>query len=128
MIIKTHILKELIKAFNYNECQEATTIQNNPEVAYEVDLKKDGDVLKIVIERKQLENKKKKEFESWLDSIDDDLFQEALERVKKITGLDANQLNEKYDSDEFINVIDCFKKIIPAIAKEKIDNLSKYLA
>jgi hypothetical protein len=61
MIIKKEILNELIKAFKFNECQEATTIQNEPDVAYEVDLKKKGDIITIVLDRKQLENKEKKE-------------------------------------------------------------------
>lgn len=127
MIIKKEILNELIKAFKFNECQEATTIQNEPDVAYEVDLKKKGDIITIVLERKQLENKEKKEFERWLDSIDDDMFQEALERVEKITGLNPKELNAEYDSEDFKNVISHFKKIIPTIAKERINNLTKYL-
>ena len=127
MIIKNEVLNSLIKAFNYDECQEATTIQNEPGVAYEVDLKKDGDVLTIVIEKKNLVNKEKQEFEKWLDSIDDDMFQEALERVHEITGIDAKQLNEDYDSEEFKGIIKLFKDIVPVIAKEKIDNLAKYL-
>jgi len=127
MIIKNEILNGLIKAFNYDECQEATTIQNEPGVAYEVDLKKDGDVLKIVIEKKNLVNKEKQEFEEWLDSIDDDMFQEALERVHELTGIDAKQLDEDYNSKEFKGIIKLFKDIVPAIAKEKIDNLTKYL-
>lgn len=127
MIIKNEVLNSLIKAFNYDECQEATTIQNEPGVAYEVDLKKDGDVLKIVIEKKNLVNKEKQEFEEWLDSIDDDMFQEALERVHEITGIDAKQLDEDYNSKEFKGIIKLFKDIVPVIAKEKINNLTKYL-
>jgi len=128
MIIKNEILNALIQAFKYDKCQEATTIQNNPDVAYEVDLKKDGDTLTIVIERKELENKQKKEFEQWLDSIDDDIFQEALERVQKLTGIDAKQLDEDYNSEDYMRIINLFKKMVPNIAKERIDSLQKYLA
>ena len=119
MIIKNEILNALIKAFDYNVCQEATTIQNEPGVAYEVDLKKDGDTLTIVIE--------KKEFEAWLDTVDDNMFQEALEKVQKITGIDAKQLDEDYNSNDYKGIINLFKKIIPQIAQEKINNLQRYL-
>lgn len=125
MIIKNEILNALIKAFDYNVCQEATTIQNEPGVAYEVDLNKDGDTLTIVIEKKELEDKK--EFEAWLDTVDDNMFQEALERVQKITGIDAKQLDKDYNSNDYKGIINLFKKIIPQIAQEKINNLQKYL-
>lgn len=110
MIIKNEILNALIKAFDYNVCQEATTIQNEPGVAYEVDLNKDGDTLTIVIEKKELENKDKKEFEAWLDTVDDNMFQEALEKVQKITGIDAKQLDEDYNSKDYKGIINLFKK------------------
>lgn len=125
MIIKNEILNALIKAFDYNVCQEATTIQNEPGVAYEVDLKKDGDTLTIVIEKKELEDKK--EFEAWLDTIDDNMFQEALERVQKITGIDGKQLDKDYNSNDYKGIINLFKKIVPQIAQEKINNLQRYL-
>lgn len=125
MIIKNEILNALIKAFDYNVCQEATTIQNEPGVAYEVDLKKDGDTLTIVIEKKELEDKK--EFEAWLDTVDDNMFQEALERVQKITGIDAKQLDKDYNSNDYKGIINLFKKIVPQIAQEKINNLQRYL-
>lgn len=125
MIIKNEILNALIKAFDYDVCQEATTIQNEPGVAYEVDLKKDGDTLTIVIEKKELEDKK--EFEAWLDTVDDNMFQEALERVQKITGIDGKQLDKDYNSNDYKGIINLFKKIVPQIAQEKINNLQRYL-
>lgn len=125
MIIKNEVLNALIKAFDYNVCQEATTIQNEPGVAYEVDLNKDGDTLTIVIEKKELEDKK--EFEAWLDTVDDNMFQEALEKVQKITGIDAKQLDKDYNSNDYKGIINLFKKIIPQIAQEKINNLQRYL-
>lgn len=127
MIIKNEILEALIKAFKYDECQEATTIQNNPEVAYSVDLKKIGDKLTITIERKKLENQEKKEFEKWLDSVDDDMFQEALAKVQDITGTDAQQLDKDYNSENFRDIIDLFKKTVSGIAENKINSLQKYL-
>lgn len=127
MVIKNEILNELIKVFKFDEYQEATTIQNNPDVAYEVDLKKDGDTVTLVIEKKELVNKEKQEFEKWLDTVDDEMFQEALTKVHEITGIDARQLDEDYNSPEFKGIIKLFKQIVPAIAQEKINNLSKYL-
>jgi hypothetical protein len=40
---------------------------------------------------------------------------------------DIQQLDEDYNSKEFKGIIKLFKDIVPAIAKEKIDNLTKYL-
>ena len=128
MIIKNEILNALIKAFDYNVCQEATTIQNEPGVAYEVDLKKDGDVLNIVIERKKLENKDKKEFEAWLDTLDDDLFQEALTKARELTGESPQKLDDQYNSENYKDIINLFKNVVSILVKEKIDALNKILA
>ena len=127
MIIKNETLQALIKAFDYDQCQEATTIQNNPNVAYEVDLKKDGDTLTIVIEKKKLENQEKKEFEKWLDTIDDEMFQEALSKVQDITGTDAKQLDKDYNSENFRQIINIFRQTISDIAEQRINSLKKYL-
>lgn len=59
MIVKEEILNGLVKAFDYDKCQEATTIQNEPGVAYEVDLKKDGDTLTIVVEKESFRKSRK---------------------------------------------------------------------
>ena len=127
MIIKNEILNALIKAFDYNVCQEATTIQNEPGVAYEVDLKKDGDTLTIVVEKKVLENQEKKEFEQWLDSLEDDMYQEALERVQKLTGISTKQLDEDYNSEDFRRIINLFKKVVSNIASDRITALQKLI-
>lgn len=127
MIVKEEILNGLVKAFDYDKCQEATTIQNEPGVAYEVDLKKDGDTLTIVVEKKVLENQEKKEFEQWLDSLEDDLYQEALERVQKLTGISTKQLDEDYNSEDFRRIINLFKKVVSNIASDRIAVLQKLL-
>ena len=128
MIIKNEVLNALIKAFDYDTCQEATTIQNHSSVAYEVDLKKDGDVLNIVIERKKLENKDKKEFEAWLDTLDDDLFQEALTKARELTGESPQKLDDQYNSEQYKDIINLFKNVVSILVKEKIDALNKILA
>lgn len=128
MIIKNEVLNALIKAFDYDTCQEATTIQNDSSVAYEVDLKKDGDVLNIVIERKKLANKDKEEFEAWLDTLDDDLFQEALTKARELTGESPQKLDDQYNSEQYKDIINLFKNVVSILVKEKIDALNKILA
>lgn len=128
MIVKEEILNGLVKTFDYDKCQETTTIQNEPGVVYEVDLKKDGDTLAIVVKKKVLENQEKKEFKQWLDSLEDDMYQEALEKIQKLTGRTTKQLDEDYNSEDFRRIINLFKKVVSSIASDRIEVLQKLIS
>lgn len=90
---------------------------------YVVDSQKEGNKLTITITLK--ENKDKKEFEKWVDNLDDDIFNEVWESLSEEDNL--HSLNELYDSDRYKEVIARFKNRTRKVVSEKIKDLQKLL-
>lgn len=66
-------------------------------------------------------NSKKKEFEEWVDSIDDDIFTETWESLAEEYSL--KELNDIYESDNFEEIVGLFKERAREIAIDKINEL-----
>ena len=91
--------------------------------AYVIDSQKNGNELIIRISIK--ENKDKKEFEEWLETVDDDLFSEVLDELKETEKLvDIEQL---YNSKDYKKAIDKIKSKTKEIAQRKIKELQKLI-
>lgn len=90
---------------------------------YVIDSQKDGNELVIRVSIK--ENKDKKEFENWVNSLDDDLFNEVWETLSEEDNL--HSLNELYNSDNYKEVIEKFKLKTKEVAKKKIKSLQKLI-
>ena len=88
-----------------------------------VDSTREGNTLTIKVQL--LENKDKKEFENWLQQVDDSLFQEVLEELAEKEGL--SDINALYNSEKYQQVIDRVKAKTKEIAARKIRNLKKFL-
>lgn len=88
-----------------------------------VDSQKEGNTLTIKVQL--LENKDKKEFEKWLEKIDDDLFGEVLDELREKEGL--FNLNQIYESKDYKKVIDRVKSKTKEIAARKIKELQKLM-
>lgn len=86
-----------------------------------IDTQKDGNILNIRIQL--LENKDKKEFENWLSEISDDFFSEILDELKEKEGL--HNLEELYNSKDYIKVIQRVKSKAKEIAARKIKDLQR---
>lgn len=115
------ILKALIEElFAMNELHQE--YQDN-DTHYVVDSTKEGNTLTIKVQL--LENKDKKEFEDWLQLVDDDLFQEVLEELAEREGL--TDLDALYKTEDYQKVIDRVKAKTKEIANRKIRNLKKLL-
>ena len=115
------ILKALIEElFAMNELHQE--YQDN-DTHYVVDSTKEGNTLTIKVQL--LENKDKKEFENWLQLVDDDLFQEVLEELAEREGL--TDLDALYKTEDYQKVIDRVKAKTKEIANRKIRNLQKLL-
>ena len=115
------ILKALIEElFAMNELHQE--YQDN-DTHYVVDSTKEGNTLTIKVQL--LENKDKKEFEDWLQLVDDDLFQEVLEELAEREGL--TDLDALYKTEDYQKVIDRVKAKTREIANRKIRNLKKLL-
>lgn len=88
-----------------------------------IDSTKEGNTL--VIKVQLLENKDKKDFENWLQQVDDDLFQEVLEELAEKDGL--SDINSLYNSENYQQVIDKVKTKTKEIANHKIKMLKKLI-
>lgn len=111
-------LAELSKyIFDLNEMHEEYTV--NGESLSIDGQKQDEDTYVITIKRK--ENTKKKNFESWCNELDDEMFQLAFEKLQS----KYKDIASIYDSDNWEDLVDDFKKIVAEIKDYKIQSLIK---
>lgn len=117
--------EELLKALvselmGMNELHQE--YQDN-DTHFVIDSTKEGNTLTIKVQL--LENKDKKDFENWLQQVDDDLFQEVLEELAEKDGL--ADINSLYNSENYQQVIDKVKTKTKEIANRKIKMLKKLI-
>ena len=97
--------------------------QNN-DTHFVIDSQKEGNTLTIKVQL--LENKDKQEFEKWLETVDDNLFEEVLDELKEKEGL--FNLNELYNSKDYDKVIKRVKSKTKEIAQRRIKELQKLIS
>lgn len=112
-LLKT-LIEELFKMDNVHH--EYT--DNNS--SYVIDSQKEGNTLTIKVSLK--ENEDKKNFEKWLENVDDDLFSEVLEEMGGLYDLQS-----LYSSENNKEVINKVKSKTKEIANRKIKELQKLL-
>lgn len=112
-ILKT-LIEELFKMDNVHH--EYT--DNNS--SYVIDSQKEGNTLTIKVSLK--ENEDKKNFEKWLENVDDNLFSEVLEEMGGLYDLQS-----LYSSENYKEVINKVKSKTKEIANRKIKELQKLL-
>lgn len=115
-ILKT-LIKELFAMDGLHQ-----EYQDN-DTHFVVDSQKEGNTLTIKVQL--LENKDKKEFEKWLESVDDDLFSEVLDEIKEKEGI--KDLDNIYNSKDYKKAIDKIKSKTKEIAIRRIKELQKLL-
>lgn len=117
--------EELLKAL-VAELMKMDTLhqeyQDN-DTHFVIDSKKEGNKLTITVTLK--ENKDKKEFEKWVDQMDDDLFNEVWESLSKEDNL--HDLNDIYNNGNYREVINKFKAKTRELARNKIRELQKLI-
>ena len=115
------LVKEL---FTYDDLHEEFTFNDD---SFILDLKKeDNNTLTIKVVLKEKDNKDKKEFEKWVNSLDDDVFNETWESLSEEFGL--KELNDAYKTENYQQVIDMFKDRATQVITNKINNLKSFLA
>lgn len=115
--------EELLKAL-IEELFEMDTLHQeykDNDSHFVVDSTREGNTLTIKVQL--LENEDKKNFENWLQQVDDDLFQEVLEELSEKEGL--SDINSLYNSKDYQQVIDQVKFKTKEIANRKIKMLKK---
>ena len=111
------VIEELFSLDNLHQ-----EYQDN-DTHFVIDTEKKGNTLNIRVQL--IENKDKKEFEKWVNNMDDDFFNDVWESLSEEDNL--HSLDELYNSDNYKEVIDKFKNKTKEIASIKIKELQKYL-
>lgn len=115
-LLKT-LITELFKMSNVHEEYQ------DKDTHFVVDSQKNGNTLTVKVTL--VENKDKKEFEKWLENIDDNLFSEVLDELKEKDKI--YNLNEMYNSKDYKTVISKVQNKTKEIAARKIKELQKLL-
>lgn len=123
--MKEEMMMALVKElFTYDDLHEEFAFNND---SFILDLKKEDDnTLTIKVVLKEKDNKDKKEFEKWVNSLDDDVFNETWESLSEEFGL--KELNDAYKTENYQQVIDMFKDRASQVITNKINNLKGLLA
>ena len=120
MLINENTIKQLATAFEFdvfNEKQQVT-IDN---VTYEVDFKKKENKLDVTLIKIKEDNK----LRQFINSLDDNLFQEACANIERLTGKTLKEWNTNYTSDE---VYEMFKDVVETVLAEKKRDFEKQLS
>ena len=120
MLINENTIKQLATAFEFdvfNEKQQVT-IDN---VTYEVDFKKKENKLDVTLIKIKEDNK----LRQFINSLDDNLFQEACANIERLTGKTLKEWNTNYSSDE---VYEMFKDVVETVLAEKKRDFEKQLS
>lgn len=123
--MKEEIMMALVKElFSYGNLHEEYSFNDD---SFILDLKKEDDnniTIKVILKEK--DNKDKKEFEKWVNSLDDDIFNETWESLSEECGL--KELNDAYKTENYQQVINMFKDRASQVINSKINNLKDLLA
>ena len=114
------MLKALIKElFAVTELHQE---YHDTDAHFVVDSVKDGNELTIKV--KLLKNKDKEDFENWLQKVDDDIFSNVLDELKREGLADLEQM---YNSKDYKTVISKVKSKTRELAERRIKELQKFL-
>ena len=119
--------EELFKALIKELFELDTTHQEyqDNDTHFVVDSEVNGNTLTIKVELFDI-NKDKKEFEHWLEGIDDELFSEVLEKINREYNL--GDLDELYNSKDYQVAIDTIKKVTKEVINEKVLGLQRLVS
>ena len=120
MLINENTIKQLATAFEFdvfNEKQQVTI----DDVTYEVDFKKKENKLDVTLIKIKEDNK----LRQFINSLDDNLFQEACANIERLTGKTLKEWNTNYSSDE---VYEMFKDVVETVLAEKKKEFEKQLS
>ena len=121
-----NIIKSLLDdLFGLDELHQE--YQDN-DVHFVIDTKKDGNKITVEVETiEDKQNEAKKNFEDWLKNIDDELFTEILDELRKDEELiDIESLYNSESYEEVINKVEAKAKEIIEKRIEALEDLLPY--
>lgn len=119
-MIMEELLKELLDYVQFPEKGKVDTFSyQNENVRAEYTAKEDEIVLKL--------NKVKPSFYDYLDSIEDDLFQEVCTEFSKKVPFSLKDFDEMIKAGDAEEEQELFEETVREVAKKRIENLKKYV-
>ena len=120
MIIEPNLLQAVFQElFGTNDMHEK---YEDNGVFFSIDSKKTDDNT-MVITLHYKEDDSKKDFEEYVDNLDDEIFTEALEQTKKM----IPNMEVIYESTDWEKVADTFQDNVNAVIENKIKNLKSFI-
>lgn len=117
-MITKNILKELLNQQDGTQ----TEYYQDDNISYVIDYRKNKDTIEIKITK----DNKKIDFENWLNTVDDDIFQKAYENFGEKYGLSFKDINDLYETSPE-KIIEPFKNTVSdTVIKIINDLINKY--
>ena len=110
------MLAQLVKEL-FESVTELHEEYSDNNMSYAIDAEKNDNVLNITVTVK--DNKDKKDFEKFVDSLDDDVYEEVIESLQDEIG----DLTKLYDTEAYKDVIKVFKNKVKEVAQDRINYL-----
>jgi len=124
--MKKEQVKELLNELDGKIGKEEFTLKIG-KGKFQVVINKTSDQMNISV--KKSEPTEKEQFEDWLNTVDDDIFEDSLENFCNKANLTRKQFNDYYNSNENVSqFIKDFKQAVKNSAMAKIMDLkNRYL-
>ena len=111
MLINENIVNRLVTAFNFKQYNEYKKITID-DVTYKLDLNKEDNKLVLTITKNEDDSK----LRDYVNSLNDETFQTACEKVEEVTGRTLGDWNKNNTSQE---VLEMFKYVVDTIKYEE---------
>ena len=112
MLINENIVNRLVTAFNFKQYNEYKKITID-DVTYKLDLNKEDNKLVLTITKNEDDSK----LRDYVNSLNDETFQTACERVEEVTGRTLGDWNKNNTSQE---VLEMFKYVVDTLKYNSI--------
>ena len=112
MLINENIVNRLVTAFNFKQYNEYKKITID-DVTYKVDFNKEDNTLVLTITKSDDDSK----LRDYVNSLNDETFQTACERVEEVTGRTLGDWNKNNTSQE---VLEMFKYVVDTLKYNSI--------
>lgn len=112
MLINENIVNRLVTAFNFKQYNEYKKITIDG-VTYKLDLNKEDNKLVLTLTKNEDDSK----LRDYVNSLNDETFQTACERVEEVTGRTLGDWNKNNTSQE---VLEMFKYVVDTLKYNSI--------
>lgn len=112
MLINENIVNRLVTAFNFKQYNEYKKITID-DVTYKVDFNKEDNTLVLTLTKEEDDSK----LRDYVNSLNDETFQTACEKVEEVTGRTLGDWNKNNTSEE---VLEMFKYVVDTLKYNSI--------